>query len=52
VAGDVIAFVDGYDVRAERSYLSWTLLQVKQGTAVKLGPARGVEITITAGPPR
>jgi S1-C subfamily serine protease len=49
--GDVIVAVDGVDVRGERAYLAWTLLQVPQGAAVKLGLARGPTVSVTAGAP-
>jgi hypothetical protein len=49
--GDVIVSVDGIDVRGDRSYLAWTLMQVPQGTTLKLGLERGATIAVTAGPP-
>jgi C-terminal processing protease CtpA/Prc len=49
--GDVIVSIDGVDVRGERSYLAWTLMQVAPGTIVKLGLERGTVVPITAGPP-
>jgi Carboxypeptidase regulatory-like domain/PDZ domain len=50
--GDVIVAIDGVDVRGDRAYLAWTLMQVPAGTTLKIGLARGQTVTITAGPPR
>jgi len=50
-AGDVIVSVDGHDVTGANVFLYYSLAQVKAGTAVRLGLARGDEVSITAGKP-
>lgn len=51
VVGDVVTAVDGHDVRGQRASLLGPLTRVKVGTAVRLGLARGVEVTVTAVAP-
>lgn len=50
-AGDVIVSVDGHDVTGANVFLYYSLAQVKAGTAVRFGLARGDEVSITAGKP-
>lgn len=52
MGGDVIVAVDGHDVRGPRSTLAHALLRVPVGTAVKLGLARGLTVTVTTGLPQ
>jgi protocatechuate 3,4-dioxygenase beta subunit len=49
--GDVLVSVDGIDVRGERSYIAYTLIDVAQGTTLKLGLARGTTVTLVVGAP-
>jgi C-terminal processing protease CtpA/Prc len=49
--GDVIVSIDGVDVSGANYYLYWSLGQVKEGTRVSLGLARGEKINITAAKP-
>jgi hypothetical protein len=49
--GDVIATVDGLDVTGAMHPYGSTLMEVPQGTSLKLGLARGGAVTIVAGPP-
>ncbi len=49
--GDVIVSVDGHDVSGANVFLYYSLAQVKAGTAVRFGLARGDEVSITAGKP-
>jgi protocatechuate 3,4-dioxygenase beta subunit len=47
-AGDEIVSVDGHDVTGVNGYLFYTLTQVKVGTQVRLGLARGASVEVTA----
>jgi protocatechuate 3,4-dioxygenase beta subunit len=49
--GDVIVSIDGIDVTGPNYYLYWSLGEVKEGTKVSFGLARGEKIAITAGKP-
>ncbi len=50
-AGDVIVSVNGHDVSGANVFLYYSLAQVKAGTKVSFGLARGDEVSITAGKP-
>lgn len=47
-AGDEIVSVDGQDVTGVNGYLFRQLIQVKAGTKLKLGLARGAIVELTA----
>ena len=46
--GDVIVAVDGYDVTGKMGYLYGSLTNVREGTRVTLGVARGASVAIVA----
>jgi protocatechuate 3,4-dioxygenase beta subunit len=49
--GDVVASVDGVDVRGDRVYLAMTLMEVAQGTTLHLGLARGTAVSLVVAAP-
>jgi hypothetical protein len=45
--GDVVTTIDGYDIRGDRYWNGFVLLEVSPGTTLQLGLARGVTVAIT-----